>query len=430
MTRPSSPKSFEVRSLGLDLRRHKMIEALSWDQLNQYVKEENDRVNGPTNSQSNLRLFGKPKSSVEITFYRDIHAWCPYCSKIWLWLETKKIPYRVKKVTMRCYGNKEQWFLKKVPSGMLPALELNGRLITESDEILICLEEKFGALGQSMRSKDALSLRRLERLLFQAWCIWLCTANLNSHQQLQARNQFHEIACRFEDALNETPDPFLRGSSPQTVDLIFIPYIERMNASLAYYKGYRIRKEHPLIDRWLSSLEKLETYRGIQGDFHTHAHDLPPQMGGCWSDENIETKAIAAKIDIGDGLGTDETSFGGDSDEYISQMRTIALTRVYKHRQSIMDANPFGASMIDQPLRAALTSLISCEECLPEANSAGGLRYIRDRISVPRDMPILAARELRKALERTASLDSEKQGVKIPVRNRYDQDPARFYRPS
>ena len=313
---------------------------------------------------------------------------------------------------------------------MLPALELNGKLITESDEILICLEEKFGTLGQSMLSKDAVFLRRLERLLFQAWCIWLCTPNLNSHQQLQARNQFHEIACRFEDALNETPEPFLRASSPQTVDLIFIPYIERMNASLAYYKGYRLRKEHPLIDRWLSALEKLETYRGIQGDFHTHAHDLPPQMGGCWSDNNSEAKAIAARIDIGDGLETEETSFSDDSETYLSEMRTIALTRVYKHRQSIMDANPLGATKIDQPLRAALTSLIKGEACLPEPDSAEGLRYIRDRISVPRDMPILAARELRKALERTASLDSEKQGVKIPIRNRYDQDPASFSRPT
>ena len=34
------------------------------------------------------------------------------------------------------------------------------------------------------------------------------------------------------------------GSEPQTVDLVFVPYVERMNASLAYYKGYRLRAEH------------------------------------------------------------------------------------------------------------------------------------------------------------------------------------------
>ena len=88
------------------------------------------------------------------------------------------------------------------------------------------------------------------------------------------------------------------------MDLIFVPYVERMNASLAYYKGYRLRAEHPAIDRWFRALEQLETYRGTQSDFHTHAHDLPPQMGGCWSDDGPRTpKRLAEKIDRGDGLG-------------------------------------------------------------------------------------------------------------------------------
>jgi len=37
---------------------------------------------------------------------------------------------------MRCYGEKERWYLKKVPSGMLPAIEIENHVITESDEIL------------------------------------------------------------------------------------------------------------------------------------------------------------------------------------------------------------------------------------------------------------------------------------------------------
>ena len=47
--------------------------------------------------------------------FRDHHAWCPYCQKIWLWLEEKKVPYRIQKVTMFCYGEKEKWYKKIVP---------------------------------------------------------------------------------------------------------------------------------------------------------------------------------------------------------------------------------------------------------------------------------------------------------------------------
>ena len=139
-----------------------MTEAWSWNQLAEHALDEPDRINGPTSAQANIRLFGKHESEVIVTLYRDIHAWCPYCSKIWLWLEIKKIPYRVKKVTMRCYGKKEDWYLRKVPSGMLPALELNGRLITESDEILFALEKHFGPLGNPINTEQVSQLRQLK----------------------------------------------------------------------------------------------------------------------------------------------------------------------------------------------------------------------------------------------------------------------------
>mgnify|MGYP006245476795 FL=1 len=84
-------------------------EALSWSDLEGLTADEPDRTQGPTNAQAVLRLFGQEESAVRVTLYRDHHAWCPYCQKVWLWLEFKRIPYRIRKVTMRCYGSKEPW---------------------------------------------------------------------------------------------------------------------------------------------------------------------------------------------------------------------------------------------------------------------------------------------------------------------------------
>ena len=47
---------------------------------------------------------------------------------------------------MFCYGEKESWYKKICPNGMLPALELDGKLYTESDRIIGVLEGAFGAL--------------------------------------------------------------------------------------------------------------------------------------------------------------------------------------------------------------------------------------------------------------------------------------------
>ena len=80
----------------------------------------------------------------------------------------------------------------------------------------------------------------------------------------------------------------------------------------------------------------------------------------------------------------------------------------------------------DTALRAALTRLATGRPCPPPAGSAAGLRSLRDRICVPRDMGVLAARTLRQALEETAALDGAAQGEPLPLGHRHDQDPRPF----
>eukprot|EP00039_Didymoeca_costata_P030176 m.28214 g.28214 ORF g.28214 m.28214 type:complete len:409 (-) comp7982_c0_seq3:1223-2449(-) len=402
-------------------------ECLSWEELSAMASPPIDRTEGPTNAHATLRLFGQSESNIRVTLYRDHHAWCPYCQKVWLWLEFKKIPYRIRKVTMRCYGPKEKWFTAKVPSGMLPALELDGNLITESDVILLALEKAFGALGASLEEPRVVELRRLERQLFRAWCVWLCTPGLNNHQEKQARAQFKDVARRMETVIDIGGGTWMdpqdaTGPIPGCGDVVFIPYVERMNASLAYYKGFSLRTEHPSIDRWLAALEDLETYRGTQSDFHTHAHDLPPQMGGCYEDMNTRQQEMVQTIDQGEGLGELECKWAPDQDSH-PELR--ALERVLYHRNTLMTRNPLGVDL-DQPMRAALTFMVSGKPVKPAEGSALGIRYLRDRISVPRDMPLYSARYLRQALEATAALDSPRVPERLPLKQRHDQDPRPF----
>ncbi len=406
------------------------IEALTWEEISKYSANQSNLINGSNNSYSLLRLFGNDEKDVRVILYRDNHSWCPYCQKVWLWLEWKRIPYKIKKATMRCYGKKEDWYLKKVPSGIFPAIEIDKEVITESDQILIKLENIFGPLGMPLEAPETINLRNLERKLFRAWCIWLCNPSLNKWQSERRKNQFKEIAQEFENKLSETSSSWIdpsfastTSSFPGSADIIFIPYLERMNASLAYYKGFKLRQEFPNIDQWFSSLEKTSEYRGTQGDFHTHAHDLPPQMGGCWTDPIPDQKTIAHMINSGIGLGKDETTYQPSS---IDLPAAIAIGRVLKHREGIKRINPLGSTLFDQPLRAAISKMISNKACIPKKGSAAGLRYLRDRISVPRDMPLLSARLFRHSLEYTASLDSNDKGLAIETSNRFDQDPIHF----
>ncbi len=406
-----------------------MNEILTWDDLNKFEIDDLDRVNGFNNSYANLRLFGQTENDVMVTLYRDRHSWCPYCQKIWLWLEYKRIPYRVKKINMFCYGQKETWFLDKVRSGKLPAIEFKGQIVTESDDIIAFLENEFGALGSFITSSHLKKTKELEREIFRAWCNWLCRESVNFIDNSFRKKRFKESISKFDEILGESESGFIdpaESTSSELVpgigDIIFIPYMERMNASLSYYKGFNLRSNYQYIDKWLTLFEGTSTYRGTQGDFHTHSHDLPPQMGGCYKESNEKQIAFSKSIDTGEGLGNFEFNKNYDSKYYA----IFALKRIIKHKNNLIKVNPHDKEYFEESLRSALTHMITGEIRTPEKLSGKSLRYLKNRISVPRDMPIISARLLRQSLNKIELLDQNNEEDKIPLKHRYDQDPKNF----
>ncbi len=406
-----------------------MNEILTWEDLNKFKIEDLDRVNGINNSYANLRLFGHKEDDVIVTLFRDRHSWCPYCQKIWLWLEFKRIPYRVKKINMFCYGQKESWFLDKVRSGKLPVIEFKGQFITESDNILAFLENKFGRLGSLITSSHLRETRKLEREIFRSWCNWLCRENFNFLDNSFRKKRFEESILKLERILIKSKTGFIDPSvsnsgeiEPGIGDIIFIPYMERMNASLTYYKGFNLRSNYRSIDNWLTLFEGTSAYRGTQGDFHTHSHDLPPQMGGCYKESNKLQIAFSKAIDTGEGLGNFELNKNYDPKYYAKS----ALKRVIKHKDNLIKVNPYDKEFFEESLRSALTHMITGEVRIPEKLSGKSLRYLKNRISVPRDMSIISARLLRQSLNKIELLSDNNKIDKIPLKDRYDQDPINF----
>jgi len=399
---------------------------LTWQQISNLVKNNSkknvDLVNGPTNSQATLRLFGQPENAVRVTLFRDHHAWCPYCQKVWLWLEEKRVPYKIRKVTMFCYGEKEAWYKRICPSGMLPAIQLDGNIITESDDILWALETEFGPLYKSLQDEHVMPLRKLERQLFSAWCQWLCYPSRDKEEENYSKSNFERVAKVVDNALAINSGPFFLADF-SVVDTVFIPYVERMSASLFYYKGFTLRdpNKYPHLARWFDGIETRETYRGTQSDFHTHVHDLPPQMGGCYPNGTEEQIKNQDAVDSGIDFALPDS--GSTEPE---NSRDTALEKVLKHKDYIIKINPCNDDAIDTGLRCALTNMITGDRNTPPPGTDSGLRYLRDRINVPRDMPLWSARRLRESLELTAAMAGNEQGPEIPLKHRRDQNPKNF----
>ena len=75
-----------------------------------------------------------------------------------------------------------------------------------------------------------------------------------------------------------------------------------------------------------------------------------------------------------------------------------------RHREAIVKVNPVKEKEnIDKALRATLTFMMTTNEEIEKIpnGSEVGLTYIKERINIPRDMPIWSARRLREALGET-----------------------------
>lgn len=242
--------------------------------------------------------------------------------------------------------------------------------------------------------------------------------------------------------------PFFLGPDLSLVDVTFTSILERTAASLAYYKGFHIRGQGrwPAIERWFDALEQRPTYQGTKSDYYTHCHDLPPQLGGCaMAPSGIP---VATAIDGKDGgwklplspLSSTSMPEPHSIPEAPELDRLEAAAKIVRNRVNLgrfalrgpgkKGPKPVSAPLADPTAIPALEHSDAMDVTLrrlahllldgtttnnsrsnklqvsanPRGNAfpAGpvvlGLEYVRDRVGVPRDLRLPAARHMRAAL--------------------------------
>jgi glutathione S-transferase len=153
-------------------------------------------------------------------------------------------------------------------------------------------------------------------------------------------------------------------------------------------------------------------------------------MGGCYENGEARQQACKALVDTGPWSSVPEVGYSVAEDSVVG----TAIQRVYRHREALVRANKGysgegggqGKDDVDEAVRCALTSMLTGDAVTPPAGTDAALRYVRDRVNVPRDMPIHSAKAFRQALESTAALVGDGHANPIPVKHRRDQSPVEF----
>ena len=270
-----------------------------------------------------------------LLLYRDHAGWCPYCQKTMLLVEEKQIPINIDLVNMRSYGDKPNEFLRKVPNGLLPALEVEGKgIITESSVIMELLDEwhppsegykQMVPTEGTSEYRQYQYLMQLERELFRWWCTLMfrpesgggrglggALSGLMGGSKGSMSPQMEGFVGCLEEvnaALKQTKGPFFLDfvNHPTMIDFVFASHVERMLASCAYWKGMDLRspKQYPqlkALQDWIDALEKTEYYLAFKSDYYTHVKDIPPQYGPSYDGITYPDRVAQYQASI---LGTD-----------------------------------------------------------------------------------------------------------------------------
>ncbi|KJH69815.1 glutathione S-transferase family protein [Aliterella atlantica] len=355
-----------------------------------------------------------PDVVVPVLLYRDKNSWCPFCERVWFALEEKQIPFETEFIDL---ANKPKWFTNLVPTALVPTAKIKGKLVYESKEILLQLEEHFG--------KTLLPKQREEQTVARSWIEEAETNGLpaagykfllqrHDNPDEVANNQATFVAKldELEQTLAKYPGVYFL-STFSLVDIMYSPHLDRLASCLPVYQGFSIRNHprFPRINAWLDAIYERPAYHRVKSDAITN------NLMFCrlWGAEPI------ANLPPLDPTVSTKLEYRAEAAERLSDNYEAAISDILKNSGIKALFSSVGVSAvedaIDLHLRLVAAYLLHGDKVLlpwgkvgtkralepfpsPSAVGAIALAYVRNRICAPRDMSAGAATAFRAAVDK------------------------------
>ncbi|MDB9487979.1 glutathione S-transferase family protein [Dolichospermum circinale CS-1225] len=388
----------------------------SWDQLLEKARQNTPsrRVKRPGQAPSTApipsSLYKIPSErKPPVLLYRDSNSWCPFCERVWFALEEKEIPFDTEFIDL---SNKPKWYTDLVPTTLVPAANIEGKLVYESKDILLKLEEHFGeTLLPEDPEENALARQ------------WVEDAETNGFREIAYKflrqppedvQELEDLQAEFEAKLDEIEKTLGRYPKPyflstfSLVDIMYSPHLDRLAANLPVYRGYHIKgnPRFPLINVWFAALKKRPAYNRVKSDNITNNLLLRRRFG-------VEPIGSPLPLDLADA---EFIEYRAEAAERLSDNREVAISDILKNSgvQSLGDISIIKDS-VDFHLRLLADYLLNGNNKLLPGGRTGGkesidpiiaatgaitLAYVRNRICAPRDMSAGAATALRAAADK------------------------------
>ena len=391
----------------------------TWDQLLETARNKTDarRVRRSGQHPSTAPIPSSlhklpPDTKPPVLLYRDTNSWCPFCERVWFALEEKEIPFETEFIDL---SNKPKWYTDLVPTTLVPAAKIEGKLVYESKNILLALEEQF---GQTLLPEDPEENAIARQLVEDAETNGFRDVVYKFlRQPPEDPNELASLQVQFEAKLDELEQ--LLGKYPGSyfvstfslVDIMYSPHLDRLAANLPVYRSYHLKgnPRYPRINAWFEALNQRPAYHRVKSDDITNNLLLRRRWGAEPTGNFLPL----------DQAYSEAIQFRAEAAERLSDNREVAIGDILKNSgvQALVkddDIAPIQEA-VDFHLRLLANYLIHGNETALPWGRVGGkdnadpivsavgavaLAYVRNRICAPRDMSAGAATAFRAAADK------------------------------
>jgi glutathione S-transferase len=394
----------------------------SWEQLLEAARNNTSarRVRrlgqSPSSAPISPSLHKLPAdASPAVVLYRDTNSWCPFCERVWFALEEKEIPFVTEFIDL---FNKPEWFIKVVPTALVPVVKIEDQFVCGSKNILLVLEERFGAtlLPDDLEENTIARqwVEEAETSGFEGAGFKFLMGRTSDPDELKAmQTEFESKLDELEERLGKYSGSYFL-SRFSLVDIMYSSHLDRLAASLPIYRSYSIEgnPRFPRINAWFVALADRPAYHRVKSE-NTTNNLLFRRFWGIESCANLPPldPAISSTLE-----------YRAEAAERLIDNRDVAIADILKNSglQGFSGETSAIEAAIETHLKLLSSYLLYAEDILLPWGSVGGkdqldpfvsavgaiaLAYVRNRICAPRDMSAGAATAFRAAVDRlTTSL--------------------------
>ncbi|CAN0909417.1 Glutathione S-transferase DHAR2 [Linum grandiflorum] len=179
----------------------------------------------------------------------DLQGDCPFCQRVQLTLEEKKIAYKLHLVNL---SDKPQWFLDISPEGKVPVVKFDDKWVADSDVIVGIIEEKYPE--PSLVTPDEFA--SVGSKIFISFINFLKSKDSSDGTEQALVEQLKAL-----DEHLKAHGPLVAGEKISGVDLSLAPKLYHLETALGHFKKWTIPQDLTQVHSYLKTLFSRESFQ-------------------------------------------------------------------------------------------------------------------------------------------------------------------------